>query len=190
MGCMKDTKGLRSGLFQHYAVQLREIAKLPGTSVLEVGPRAVVHDYLVWSGYEVTTLDIDPTRKPDVVGDILDGPFDDGEFDIVLCADVLEHISDERVPYAIKHFHRIADSMVVSVPWRREVAFSLSLKIPKLKKRTLVIPVAKRPLCQGHEWELEGWDDVQWLAWMIHPTRTFRVRNRQYFISRRQSWAG
>ncbi len=42
------------------------------------------------------TVDINPERKPDVVGDIHALPFKDGEFEIVLCLDVLEHVRDPR----------------------------------------------------------------------------------------------
>lgn len=37
------------------------------------------------------TVDIDPERKPDVVADGEHLPFADGEFEVVLCTEVLEH---------------------------------------------------------------------------------------------------
>jgi len=180
---MKDIKGLHAGLFEHYAVQLREIAKLSGRTILEVGPRAVVHDYLVWSGYEVTTLDIDPTRKPDVVADIRTLPFVDQKFDIALCADVIEHLPRSDAPYAIKELRRIARTILISVPWRRRIVARAAVKIPTLREVILTIPVARRPLCQGHRWEIECQSDVKSLAKTIGATRTFRVRDRQYFVA-------
>src|SRR5574343_37462 len=39
-------------------------------------------------------VDIDPARKPDVVGDAHNLPFDDCEFDAVLSTDVMEHLND------------------------------------------------------------------------------------------------
>lgn len=40
------------------------------------------------------TVDIDPKRKPDVVADAHSLPFKDGEFEYVLCTEVLEHLKD------------------------------------------------------------------------------------------------
>lgn len=42
------------------------------------------------------SLDIDPSRKPDMVGDIHSLPFKDGEFGAILCTEVLEHCIDPR----------------------------------------------------------------------------------------------
>ena len=41
-----------------------------------------------------TTLDIDPARKPDLVGDIYHLPFPDGSFPVVVMIEVLEHLQE------------------------------------------------------------------------------------------------
>lgn len=51
------------------------------------------------------TIDIDPARKPDVVGDAHKLPFADGEFKTVLCTEVLEHLKDPRL--AISEMRRV-----------------------------------------------------------------------------------
>ena len=40
------------------------------------------------------TVDIDPDRKPDIVADARSLPFKDGEFDFVLCTEMLEHVKN------------------------------------------------------------------------------------------------
>ncbi|OGZ05816.1 MAG: hypothetical protein A2845_03360 [Candidatus Lloydbacteria bacterium RIFCSPHIGHO2_01_FULL_49_22] len=40
------------------------------------------------------TVDIDPARNPEIVGDIESLPFKDGEFEFILCTEVLEHVND------------------------------------------------------------------------------------------------
>jgi SAM-dependent methyltransferase len=40
------------------------------------------------------TVDIDPGRKPQIVADAHDLPFADGEFSLVLCTEMLEHVAD------------------------------------------------------------------------------------------------
>lgn len=42
------------------------------------------------------TIDIDPARKPEIVADAHALPFKDGEFEVVLCTEVLEHLIDPR----------------------------------------------------------------------------------------------
>ncbi len=38
------------------------------------------------------TVDIDQKRNPEIVADAKDLPFKDGEFETVLCTEVLEHV--------------------------------------------------------------------------------------------------
>lgn len=40
------------------------------------------------------TVDIDPLRKPDIVADAHNLPFKDGEFEVVLSTEMLEHVKD------------------------------------------------------------------------------------------------
>ena len=51
------------------------------------------------------TVDIDPKRSPEVVGDIEALPFKDGAFEFVLCTEVLEHVNNPSV--AVSELHRV-----------------------------------------------------------------------------------
>ncbi len=51
------------------------------------------------------TVDMDPSRKPDVVGDAHNLPFKDGEFEFILSTEVLEHLKDPKL--AISEMHRV-----------------------------------------------------------------------------------
>jgi len=51
------------------------------------------------------SIDIDPLRNPDIVGDAHKLPFKDGEFEIILCTEVLEHLTDPRL--AISEMRRV-----------------------------------------------------------------------------------
>ncbi len=44
-----------------------------------------------------TTLDIDPARKPDIIGDAEQLPFKDASWEIVLCSEVFEHLARPQV---------------------------------------------------------------------------------------------
>ena len=51
-------------------------------------------EYFKSSSY--VTLDSNADLKPDVIGDITNLPFKDGEFDSVVCLEVLEHVADTK----------------------------------------------------------------------------------------------
>ncbi len=51
------------------------------------------------------TIDVDPSRKPDIVADAEALPFADGEFEGVLCTEVLEHV--KHPSQAIAEMHRV-----------------------------------------------------------------------------------
>lgn len=55
-------------------------------------------------GDRYVSLDIDAARA-DVVADIIDIPFEDSSFELVICAHVLEHVPDDR--RAMREFARI-----------------------------------------------------------------------------------
>ncbi|MBP6946374.1 MAG: methyltransferase domain-containing protein [Candidatus Pacebacteria bacterium] len=50
-------------------------------------------------------LDIDPARKPDIVGDAHNLPFPDASFEVVVCSEVFEHLEDPRK--AVSEMHRV-----------------------------------------------------------------------------------
>lgn len=76
-------------------------------NLLIVGPgQGLDKQVFEWRGYQVTTLDIDDTFRPDHIGSIHDMTmFSDGEFDAVIVSHVLEHLA---VPYLDKAFREIA----------------------------------------------------------------------------------
>ncbi len=51
------------------------------------------------------TVDIDPARQPDTIGDIHSLPFADASFEVVLCTEVLEHCTEPHT--AISELYRV-----------------------------------------------------------------------------------
>ncbi len=87
---------------------------------------------------EFLTVDIDPSLKPDVVGDVCDRlPFEDGAFDTVLCFNLLEHLEfPERGLKEMRRVLKRGGRFLGSVPflvnvhadphdWRRYTATAL-----------------------------------------------------------------
>ncbi|MDB5224833.1 MAG: Methyltransferase type 11 [Candidatus Adlerbacteria bacterium] len=142
-----------------YFHQLFLVRQCNPASVLEIGVgEGTVARELRNAGVEVITLDIDPDLKPDVVGSITEMPVVDKSVDVVLAAEVLEHIEFTDVPQALRELKRAARThVVVGLPHPGWV-FSVAYKLPLLPRIELIgkIPFFwKEHAFNGqHYWEL------------------------------------
>lgn len=121
-----------------YYHQLALVRAHKPVSLLEVGPgEGVVTDTLRKDGIRVVTCDIAEDLRPDVVGSVTSLPFKDGEFDLALAAEILEHIEFSDVPKALSELARVSQRhVVVSLP-HPGLVFSLAFKIPLLRRLEL-----------------------------------------------------
>jgi ubiquinone/menaquinone biosynthesis C-methylase UbiE len=142
-----------------YWHQLQLVESTAPLSVLEVGVgEGVVARELRARGSTVTTVDIAENLKPDVVGSVTALPVGDNTFDVVLCAEVLEHIRFEDVAQALGEISRVSRKYaVISIPHPGYV-FLLQLKFPLVKKLTLFSKLPffwrKHRFNGEHYWEL------------------------------------
>jgi len=110
----------RQGL---YPFLEENLARLPeGASVLNVGAGGEVAGVLAAHAaprsFRVTSLDIDPGRGPDVVGDVAEHDFGDQRFDAVVMCEVLEHVREPG--RAIANVHRALSPggvLILSTPF-------------------------------------------------------------------------
>ena len=97
-----------------YWHQINEVLSLAPKKVLEVGiGNKTVLNYLKNQGIKVLTLDIDEKLEPDIVGNVLKIPFQDNSFDVILCAEVLEHLPFEEFDKALEELERVSKKYVV-----------------------------------------------------------------------------
>jgi len=127
-----------------YWHQLDEIIKCNPTSVLEIGVGSgILKALCVNFGIEIKTVDIDQDLKPDSVASVLDLPFDDNSFDLVVCFQVLEHIRYEEFTKALLELYRVARRYVIlSLPDARKV-WSYQFYLPKIGSFYFHIPRPK-----------------------------------------------
>jgi SAM-dependent methyltransferase len=64
--------------------------------VLDIGAGTVVHPPYRKLFPNRVCVDIDESKKPDIVADITSLPFDDESYDFVLCIEVLDHLKEPR----------------------------------------------------------------------------------------------
>lgn len=147
------------GRFVSYYWQLKEILAQNPISVLEVGIGDRVFGDFIKNNTAVpyTSVDIAEDLRPDVVGSVLELPFEDKSFDVVCAFEVLEHLPFEQFEQALKEMCRVARThIVISLPHFGPM-LSFSLKIPLLPQIqwAMKIPFPKKHTFNGqHYWEI------------------------------------
>jgi ubiquinone/menaquinone biosynthesis C-methylase UbiE len=141
-----------------YYQQIHEVLSLRPADALEIGKGSgLVSTVLKSRGVPLTSLDIDPDVKPDVVGSVLELPFPDKRFDVTLCAEVLEHLPFEDFPKALGEIRRVTRrAVVLSLPhwgWTFWLGFKLPL-LPKIDLFWKLTGLMKHPPGGEHFWEI------------------------------------
>jgi SAM-dependent methyltransferase len=182
---------LLDGRLYSYAHQLDAALRLSPSSVLEVGVGSgMIAAALRAIGVSVTTLDVQPELKPDVVGSVLAIPRDNGAFDVAICGQVLEHLPfDDFIP-ALRELRRVTvRGVVLSLP-DRSPHHVCKLRLPGRLRldRTFSFQWRRPPTFSpvttarnGHFWEIgyEGFElsrvqaAIQEAGWRI--ARSWRV---------------
>jgi SAM-dependent methyltransferase len=121
-----------SGVYQKHAFdslriesiteQLRQICYSGYINILEIGVGAgfLRHCFKLFPQISHTTLDIDESLSPDYVGSVTNLPFEDAQFDVVVCCEVLEHLPFTDFLPALKQIRRVArHKVILSLPDRR-----------------------------------------------------------------------
>jgi ubiquinone/menaquinone biosynthesis C-methylase UbiE len=126
-----NSEYLNKGRFISYWYQISEILKLKKRKLAEIGVgNKMVSRYLAES-MEVITLDIDKNLNPDVVGTVTSLPFKENSFDIVLNAEVLEHLPFRKFKIALKELRRITKEYVLLTLPHVGINFSFNFRLPK-----------------------------------------------------------
>lgn len=127
-----------------YWYQIYEVVKLGPKRVLEIGiGNKTVSDYLKKIGVNVTTCDLDKSLNPDIVGDILNLPFKKDSFDVVLCAEILEHLPFKQVSSALKQIHKVTNKYaIITLPRFSLTNLYLGFKIiPFIPKKQITYKI-------------------------------------------------
>jgi hypothetical protein len=175
-----------------YWHQLDEVIKLAPDSVLEVGVGAQIFSTIAaLYRIPVTTVDIEPAFNPDHVASILKLPFADGQFDISVTFQTLEHLPIDEAMAGLGELVRVSRRyVIISLPDITEI-WRYLLHVPKIgirqftisRKRLWPRPVA---LFDEHYWEIgrPGFSVREVVAQLqkqgVECLRTYRVFENPY----------
>ena len=151
-------KYVHKGRWVSYWHQIKEVLNLKPQSVLVVGiGDGIVIDVLKKQIEKVKTFDIEKDLNPDILGSIDNMPLADNSFDIILCAEVLEHLPFEKFEKCLSELKRVARKYVVLSLPHFAPQLKLNFKIPIIKevKIAIKIPFPKKHKFNGqHYWEI------------------------------------
>ena len=129
----------------------------PGESILEIGPGSgFVSNYLRSKGYQVTTLDIDEDKSPDIVANIVQYPFPH-TYDHILAFEVFEHVPFETFTGLLPRLRKAAlKNIFLSVPRNYKIWFHMDLITPYFRKMSFTLKTKRRKIiADRHFWELD-----------------------------------
>ena len=151
--------------FDALVSQIIAVYKLKPQKILEIGKgNGFVSNFLKSSGIQVTTFDINNSLKPDVVGNIIeiDKYFQNNSFDLILCAEVIEHIPFEHFEIILEKFKSITSAnVIITLPRRHRTILDLRayIKVPSIRPLNVNvfyrIPDGRNECHEGHCWEID-----------------------------------
>lgn len=183
--------------FASYSYQISEIISLKPEKVLEIGVGNGLVSYLLKeAGISTTTLDFDPSLKPDILASVTDIPAANNFYDVVAAFEVLEHVPFESFSKAISEMCRVSKkNVIISLPDCNRF-YKIECVLPKIGKKRLSLELPyKNPRIHNfdgeHYWEIgkKGFplrriiQEIQRIGLEIERTyRAFEIPYHRFFI--------
>lgn len=161
---LKDFIDIKHWISFHY--QIKEILSCNPNNVLIIGKGlGVVDNYLDRCGIEVTSVDIDKKFNPDILCDIRRiSELKLNKMEVVLCAEVLEHIPFKDFEYCVKEIFNLTGKFAfITLPRNCK---TLSYNLNKIKNIIInfdfYINCRKELSCKEHFWEIGSSKDTSY----------------------------
>lgn len=110
----------RKGIYPFLNKEFSEIKA--NKKVLTIGSggeiNTLLYSYANQNSFQVTSFDISEKRQPDIIGDICTYDFENCKFDIIVIAEVLEHLHTPQIAIAnIKSILNNGGKLILTVPF-------------------------------------------------------------------------
>ncbi|CAB5135683.1 hypothetical protein D3OALGA1CA_3520 [Olavius algarvensis associated proteobacterium Delta 3] len=152
----------KKGQFCSYWHQVDEIRRTRPDSLLEIGiGSGFFRDYTQKHGVSIFTLDIDIDLNPAISATVLQLPFRNDTFDLVVCFEMLEHLPFKYFPVALDEIRRVSkEKVVISLPHSINRVYRILLDLPKIGFKKGLFELKKTrfaslPHDDTHHWEID-----------------------------------
>lgn len=125
--------------------------------ILEIGVGTrFASNYLKSRGYNVTTIDIDQNKHPDIVANIVNYEFNQ-KFDHILAFEIFEHIPFEDFKKTLKNIsNNCSKNLFISLPRNEKVWFRLSVDLKIFQLNNFQITTKRHKIkTEFHHWEVD-----------------------------------
>ncbi|MEN8202212.1 MAG: methyltransferase domain-containing protein [Bacteroidota bacterium] len=156
-GWIHKQENIHHWMYYWHQINLVRSRIKEGDRILEIGVGTkFTSDYLRSKGFEVVTMDIDPDKKPDIVGNIVEDELKE-EFDFVLAFEVFEHIPFEDFVKVLAKIHPICrKNLLISLPRNEKQWLKLTAELPGRKTYGFRITTLRRKVISTHHhWEVD-----------------------------------
>jgi hypothetical protein len=113
------TGKLAKGSWMNFFYQINNTLELKPKKIVIIGVgNGTVESYLKKEGFEVITFDIDKNLNPDIIGSVteLEKYFSNNQFDVIICAHVLEHIPFKYFSDTLRQISSIGRYLILQLP--------------------------------------------------------------------------
>ncbi len=153
--------------------------------LLEIGVgSSFAANYLKSKHFNITTLDIDKDKSPDIIANIVTDDLPQG-FDVVLAFEVFEHISYDSFLEGLKKLHlNNVKKVFFSVPYNIKVWFDFDIYLHVFGRLCFQIATRRNRLTTDHhKWEIKYRDySLKKIATDIKKTG-YRLKSDKRFFS-------
>lgn len=141
--------------------QVTEVLSFDPASVLEIGKGGgVVASVLRGRGLTIWTVDVDSLLRPNILASVGRLPMKSASVDVVLCAQVLEHLEFSMFNSCMRELARVARSgVIISLP-NAFPFYEVKLAVPLLGRKRISMSRSFGPgpspnrMNPSHKWEI------------------------------------
>ncbi len=140
-----------------YQQKLLEKRIASNERIAEIGVGSMfTYNYLKSKGFNISSIDIDENKNPDVVANIVECNKSKLNYDVILAFNIFEHIPYNEFISVIKKLKTTnVKKIFICVPINRKIIFECKIRLGRFIEKDLIITWPKNEITTPtHHWEL------------------------------------